>query len=365
MGVHEIGGHCLLHDTRQQTDRLIVCTELPPALPTHGQFGLMDGQSTIRFDGNSIRPSFRQFGLIITEVVDLHEFLDAQQPSSSGKEAGLISYTNPGPSTSQENLLVESEDLIFVKEEPYVSDNEQEHYETAFVDFSATESYRHDELSGSSYGGAPIPETYYGVETESNVEPSDAQQSGHVIEKAVSLAAGQAHDSKRSSTQRSTQQDNARSCDEKEQDKTSNPTEASGNYTKSRFRVMELTLEQLKKEHKAKMKEHEASMREHEKRMSDQEKITEMQLDIMKKEHEMKITEIEFRYQDLKKKSDWDGKVHKLTIMNLQQKLSTCQLEHQEKSKLHEFVVQELQQKLTNSQLEHRILLKKLKELGE
>nr|CAD7572871.1 unnamed protein product [Timema californicum] len=34
-----------------RTDGLIVWTDLPPALPTHGQFGLMDGQSAVWFDG--------------------------------------------------------------------------------------------------------------------------------------------------------------------------------------------------------------------------------------------------------------------------------------------------------------------------
>nr|CAD7205147.1 unnamed protein product [Timema douglasi] len=293
----------------------------------------------------------------------------AQQPSSSGKEERLISYTDPSPSTSQGNLV---EPEIFVKEEPYVFDNEQKHYQMAFVDFSATESYSHDELSGSRYGIEHIPETYYGVETKSGVEPSNTTQSEHAIEKVVSLAAGTAHGSSQRSTQGSTRQDNARCSEEKEQDKTSDPNESSSNHTKSRIRVMELTLEQLTKEHEAKMREHEAKMKEHEAnmiehetRMSNHKKMTELQVYMIKKEHERKFTEIEFRYQDLQKKSDWDGKVQKLTIMNLKQKISTWQSEHQEKGKLHTLVVQELKQKLTNSQLEHKILMKKLKELGE
>nr|CAD7417506.1 unnamed protein product [Timema poppensis] len=258
---------------------------------------------------------------------------DAQQPSSSGKEERLISYTDPSPSTSQGNLV---EPEIFVKEEPYVFDNEQKHYQMAFVDFSATESYSHDELSGSRYGIEHIPETYYGVETKSGVEPSNTTQSEHAIEKVVSLAAGTAHGSSQRSTQGSTRQDNARCSEEKEQDKTSDPNESSSNHTKSRIRVMELTLEQLTKEHEAKMREHEAKMKEHEAnmiehetRMSNHKKMTELQVYMIKKEHERKFTEIEFRYQDLQKKSDWDGKVQKLTIMNLKQKISTWQSEHQ------------------------------------
>nr|CAD7459948.1 unnamed protein product [Timema tahoe] len=306
---------------------------------------------------------------------------DAQKSSPSVKEERLISYTNPGLSTSQGNLV---EPEIFVKEEPFVSDNEQKHYEMAYVDLSAMESSSHDDLSGRTYSSAHIPETYYGVETEPGIGPSDAQQSEHIIEKVVSLAAGSAHGSRRTSTQGSTRQDNVRCSEAKEQDKTSDPTEASSNHAKSRIRVMELTLEQLKKEHEANIREHEANMREHEAnmrkheanmreheanmrehkmRMSNHKKLTELQVDIIKRKYEMKFTKIKFRYQDLKKKSDCDGKVQKLTIMNLIQKTSTYPLEHQEKRKLHELMVQELQQKLTNSQLEHKILMKKLKEL--
>ncbi|CAG2056898.1 unnamed protein product [Timema podura] len=284
--------------------------------------------------------------------------------------------TPPGPKNAPEELL----ELTFIKEEPSTSDNEVAHYEPTFVDVSAPST-----IEDGPFIKSEPPETITAEspdETFSKYSEPTCTQSPQEVQLCMTSKNNSASNTSlrpsesaleppplvllsKSSPQASI---SGKSTEQRNLKKKRSLQEANdGNETlpifqtdvpeaEVRVRVAELQVEQMKKEYEAKMKnqqiiaeqfkkEHEAKMKEHEAKM---------------KEHELKmkkvkgqIVEMEFRCQEMMKQSVIENKVHELTVMDLEQKLSTSQI-------IHELTIQELKQKLYNSQLEQQILEKRL-----
>nr|CAD7462264.1 unnamed protein product [Timema tahoe] len=284
--------------------------------------------------------------------------------------------TPPGPKNAPEELL----ELTFIKEEPSTSDNEVALYEPTFVDVSAPST-----IEDGPFIKSEPPETITAEspdETFSKYSEPTCTQSPQEVQLCMTSKNNSASNTSLRTSESALEPPplvllskssphasiSGKSTEQRNPKKKRNLQEANdGNETlpifqtdvpeaEVRVRVAELQVEQMKKEYEAKMKnqqiiaeqfkkEHEAKMKEHEAKM---------------KEHELKmkkvkgqIVEMEFRCQEMMKQSVIENKVHELTVMDLEQKLSTSQI-------IHELTIQELKQKLYNSQLEQQILEKRL-----
>nr|CAD7398976.1 unnamed protein product [Timema poppensis] len=277
--------------------------------------------------------------------------------------------TPPGPKNAPEELL----ELTFIKEEPSTSDNEVALYEPTFVDVSVPST-----IEDGPFIKSEPPETITAEspdETFSKYSEPTRTQSPQEVQSCMTSKNNSASNTslrpsepaleppplvllnksspRASISGKSTEQRNPKKKRSLQESNDGNETlpifQTDVPEAEVRVRVAELQVEQMKKEYEVKMKnqqiiaeqfkkEHEAKMKEHELKM---------------KKVKGQIVEMEFRCQEMMKQSVIENKVHELTVMDLEQKLSTSQI-------IHELTVQELKQKLYNSQLEQQILEKKL-----
>nr|CAD7423080.1 unnamed protein product [Timema monikensis] len=277
--------------------------------------------------------------------------------------------TLPGPKNAPEELL----ELTFIKEEPSTSDNEVALYEPTFVDVSVPST-----IEDGPFIKSEPPETITAESPDETFskysEPTCTQSPQEVQSCMTSKNNSSSNTSLRPSepaleppplvllnkssprasiSGKSTEQRNPKKKRSLQEANDGNETlqifQTDVPEAEVRVRVAELQVEQMKKEYEVKMKnqqiiaeqfkkEHEAKMKEHELKM---------------KKVKGQIVEMEFRCQEMMKQSVIENKVHELTVMDLEQKLSTSQI-------IHELTIQELKQKLYNSQLEQQILEKKL-----
>nr|CAD7258744.1 unnamed protein product [Timema shepardi] len=277
--------------------------------------------------------------------------------------------TPPGPKNAPEELL----ELTFIKEEPSTSDNEVALYEPTFVDVSVPST-----IEDGPFIKSEPPETITAEspdETFSKYSEPTRTQSPQEVQSCMTSKNNSASNTslrpsepaleppplvllnksspRASISGKSTEQRNPKKKRSLQESNDGNETlpifQTDVPEAEVRVRIAELQVGQMKKEYEVKMKnqqiiaeqfkkEHEAKMKEHELKM---------------KKVKGQIVEMEFRCQEMMKQSVIENKVHELTVMDLEQKLSTSQI-------IHELTVQELKQKLYNSQLEQQILEKKL-----